>query len=289
MGVSASFDMRLAERFDTLSARLQMAGEYVSRNPVDVATRSLRAVSEDTGLAPATFTRLAQALDYPGFEDLRADVRLTISRQINNFADRAERLQQEHGGESSDFFSAHTAACLANIQNLEHQIDTQQLNRAVDHLYAAKQVVVLGALGATGAAEYLSYLAEFCVPNWRLASRMGSSVGATISELGPQDGMIVVTKPPFSATVLRAAKLAHAQGVYVLVITDTPRCPALRNCSASFLVPTESPHFYSSFAATTVLIEAMIGQIVSRAGPEAQARIATIEESNRRLKIVSDG
>ncbi len=258
------------------------------QNPVEVATRSLRSVAEESGLAPVTFTRMARALEYQEFAELRDDMRAKIEQRINNFADRAGQLQAVHGKDGG-FFPAHVAACVRNIEQMAAQIDQDKLAEAVDRLYTARDVVLLGRLGSTGLVEYLSYMADFCLGNWHLAGKTGASLGSRLSDLGSKDAMIVVTKPPFSARVLKAAELAHAQGAYVVVITDTHACPAVRTSSASFLVPTDSPHFYSSYVASTVLAESMIGMLVSRAGPEAQARIARIEESNRRLNEVSDG
>ncbi|MCT4558639.1 MAG: MurR/RpiR family transcriptional regulator [Pelagimonas sp.] len=287
--MTETYEQRLADRYDALSARLQAAADYVAQNPVDIATRSLRAVSEDTGFAPVTFTRLSKALGYGNFEELRQDLSHNISKRINNFADRASRLQMEHSNGTSSFFTAHVTACLNNVEQMAAQIDQDLLANVVDKLYSARDVILYGNLGSTGLVEYISYMADFSVGNWKLAGRMGSSLGVSLSQMDDQDAMVVVTKPPFSASVLRAARLAHERGVYVVVITDTHSCPALRNCAAHFIVPTDSPHFYSSYAASTVLAESLIGMLVSRAGPEAQARIARIEESNRHLQIVSDG
>lgn len=287
--MSLAFEQRLSDRYDALSSRLRTAGDYVVEHPVEVATRSLRSVSEESGLAPATFSRLARALDYRGFEELRDAMRRKIKRRINNFADRAEKLQAEHGDDSESFFPAHLSSCASNIQQMAQQIDQQKLRETVERLYQAREVLLLGALGSTGVVEYLSYMASFCVGNWRLGSRMGASIGAALGDLGGKDALIVVTKPPFSERVIRAAAVAHQQGAYVVVITDTYACPALRTCSASFIVPTESPHFYSSYVATMALAECMVGMLVSRAGTSAKDRISRIEESNRRLEEVSDG
>jgi len=288
-GVTVQFEQRLAERYDGLSTRLRDAGDFVVEHPVEVASRSLRAVSQESGVAPATFSRLARALDYASFEELRDAMRSNITRRIDNFADRAQRLQATHGGSSESFFPAHVAACLRNVEQLAQQIDQNELNEVVGHLHEAREVLLFGALGSTGVVEYLSYMADFCFDNWRLASRMGASIGSSLSRLDANDAMIVITKPPFSAQVVRAAQEAHRQGAYVVVITDTHACPALRSCSAGFIVPTDSPHFYSSYVASMALVESLIGMLVSRAGPAAQDRIARVEESNRRLNEVSDG
>ncbi|SEL44611.1 transcriptional regulator, RpiR family [Roseovarius azorensis] len=284
-----AFEQRLAENYEALSEKLRRAGEYVAAHPVDTATRSLRAVAQESGLAPATFSRMARALDYASFEELREVMRAKIGRRVNSFAERAERLQAAHATGEMAFFDAHLAACQGNLQTLSQEIDRDLLEQAVDRLHRARHVVLVGALGSTGIVEYFAYMANFVSANWAMAGRMGASVGSGLTDLDARDVVVVVTKPPFSMRAIRAAEAAQAQGAYVVVITDTHACPALRHAGAGFVVPTDSPHFYSSYVATMVLVETMVGMLVSRAGPEARTRIGRIEESNRRLQEVWDG
>lgn len=287
--MSVSFDARLAENYSGLSKKLRMAGEYIAENPLDVATRSLRTVAVDSRLTPATFTRLAKALGYESFEALRESLRSKLQRHVKNFADRAIRLQEEHGQKQTGFFSAHLQACQNNLERLERDIDVDLLSRTVDRLHAARQVLLLGGLGSTGPVEYLSYMANFCTGNWSMASRMGASLGGGLTGLDSRDALVILTKPPFSGRSIQAAELAASQGVFVVVITDTHACPALRHASAGFIVPTESPHFYSSYVATMVLAETLVGMLVSRGGKDARDRIAMVERSNRRLEEVWSG
>ena len=49
-------------------------------------------------------------------------------------------------------------------------------------------------------------------------------------------------------------------------------------------MPSDSPQFFSSYAATLVLVETIIGMLVARAGPEAMDRIAEVEARNHRLE-----
>ncbi|NNK77309.1 MAG: MurR/RpiR family transcriptional regulator, partial [Litoreibacter sp.] len=198
----------------------------------------------------------------------------------------AERLQHDHGADGTAFFSAHLHACQANLQSFADTVDPGQLNAVADRISAARKVLLLGALGSTGVVEYLSYMANFCADNWQMAGRMGASVGAGLTGLDKQDALIIVTKPPFSERAIRAAELAQKRGAYVVLITDSLACPALRHASAHFIVPTDSPHFYSSYVVTMFLVEALIGMIESRSGEISRARIAEVEGANRILAEV---
>ncbi|WP_238366726.1 MurR/RpiR family transcriptional regulator [Mesobacterium pallidum] len=276
----SSFEERLASNYEGLSARLREAGDYIAANPLDAATRSLRAVADHSGLAPATFTRLAKALDYDNFEELREGMRRRLQRQQASFAARADALQ-DAGNET--LIQSNRDACMRNIDRLAEEIDTARLGEIADQLHSARRVVVLGGLGSTGVAEYTAYMGNFLGDGWMAAGRMGASIGAALADLDGADALIVITKPPFAATSIRAAEFAKARGVYVVVISDTHACPALRHASARIVVPTESPNFFSSYVATMFLVETLMAMVAARAGPAATDRIADVEGANRAL------
>ena len=286
--MSAKFEARLQERYGDLSGSLQSAADFITENPIDMATRPLRHVSGESGISPAAFSRLARALDYQDFAELREEMRLKISDRVNRFADRAEQLHHDHSRQDAQFIDAHLAACQSNLQTFVRDIDRGTLDVAIDRISLARKVLLLGALGSTGVVEYLSYLANFCAENWTMASRMGASLGGGLAGLDERDVLIIVTKPPFSARALRAAEMAQSQGVYVVLITDTHSCPALKHAAVRFIVPTNSPHFYSSYVVTVFLVETLIGVLVSRSTPDARSRIAEVENANRVLAEVWD-
>ena len=118
---------------------------------------------------------------------------------------------------------------------------------------------------------------------------VGASMASGLVGMSRHDVLIVITKPPFATNSIRAAQEGHEVGAFVIVVTDTHTCPALAHASANFIVPTESQHYFSSYASTIVLCEIMMGMLASRAGPSAQARITNVENRNRRLGEVWDG
>lgn len=286
--MSLSFETRLADRYGDLSIALKQAADFLAQHPIDIATRPLRTVSKESGVSPAAFSRLSRALDYSDFEELREEMRRNLGRRVNNFSERAERLQQAHSADGSDFLEAHLAACQRNLRIFGETIDRKVLEAATDRLSTARKVLLMGALGSTGVVEYLSYMANFCADNWHMAGRMGASIGGGLTGLGESDALIIVTKPPFSDRAIRAAELAQAQGVFVVLITDTHTCPALKHADARFIVSTESPHFYSSYVVTLFLVEVLIGMIVGQAGDDARKRVAEVERANRILAEVWD-
>ncbi|WP_424944910.1 MurR/RpiR family transcriptional regulator [Aliiroseovarius crassostreae] len=283
-----SFEQRLTAQYGDLTYTLRAVADYILHNPLDMATRPLRSVAQASGSSPAAFTRLSKALGYTGLDELREELREKIDQRMSNFASRAEKLQQDHGAGKPDFMAAHLAACQANLQSLPESIDPATLSQAVDVLARSRMVYLLGALGSTGIVEYMAYMANMCTGNWQLLGRMGASLGSGLTNMSDQDALVIVTKPPFAPQAIKAAEIARRQGAHVVVITDTHACPALRHAQFGFVLPSTSPHFYSSYVTTMFLVEVMIGKLVSRAGENARLRIANVEDSNRLLSEVLD-
>ncbi|MHC0054407.1 MurR/RpiR family transcriptional regulator [Actibacterium sp. D379-3] len=281
---SVSIEDKIAAQYSGLSAKLRDAADFVAAHPVDVATRSLRSISASSGLAPATFSRLARALGFDSYEELRELSRYAVGRRMVSFSEKASRLQAETAtGPQPPFFQRQAAACVANIEAATRLIDPARLEAAVERLDKARNVVLFGALGSTGIVEYMAYIGNYFAANWSIAGRMGASLATAMADLSAEDALIVVTKPPFARRSVLAAEMAAERGAYVVVITDTHVCPALRHASAGFILPSDSPQFFSSYAATLVLMETIIGMLVARAGPDAQARIEEVEARNHRL------
>lgn len=290
MSSAGSIEEKIASEYGDLSAKLQDAADYVAANPVDVATRSLRSISASSGLAPATFSRLARALGFSAYEDMRELSRHAVGRQFVSFSEKARRLQADaNSGQQPPFLERQARACMANIETLTSLIDTDHLDTAIERLHKADNVYLYSAFGSTGLIEYFAYMANYFAANWHIAGRMGASVSTTMTHLTKNDAILIITKPPFARRSIMAAEMAHEQGAYVVVISDTHTCPAVKYASTSFIIPTNSPQFFSSYAATLVLVETMVGMLVARAGPAAKAQIEEVEIRNRRLEEFWDG
>lgn len=287
--VAEPLNIRISASYGDLSSKLQQAADYLLENQVDIATRSLRAVAEDSDIAPASFSRLARALGYEDFGALRGDIRTSLGRRVNSPTARARQLSTLQQDEGSDFSQDFAQSCIDNIHTLASSLQTSQLDEAVEKLHAARNVMVFGTLSSTGVAEHLTYMASLLFDNWSMAGRMGASLGAGLAGLDDQDVLIIITQQPFSPRPVRAAELARSNGVYVVVVTDSHTCPALKYASARFITPAKTPHFFSSYTASLFFVETLMGLLARIGGESSRNRIAEVELSNRRLQEVLDG
>lgn len=275
---------RINDAYAGLSEKLKIAAKFVADNPVDVATRSLRAVAASSNVSPATFSRLARALGYVDYEQMREDGREAVERKVSPFSERAHALLESASDQSaSAIVQRQAAACQANIAEMQNTIDPDRLNTAVNHLHEARTVLLIGAMGSAGIIDYFGYMAHWFKANWKTVGRNGIELSPALSRLGQGDVVFALSKAPYARRTVAALQIARDAGATTIVITDSRTSPALQFSDFGFVAATESPQFFSSYVATTVLLEAMISLLLTRAGPEAEEMIRSAEIQIDRL------
>ncbi|WP_415919570.1 MurR/RpiR family transcriptional regulator [Tateyamaria sp. SN6-1] len=278
MSDAATIEDRINGAYTGLSGKLQVAAKYVADNPVDIATRSLRAVAASSGVSPATFSRLARVLGYADYEQMREEGREAVERKISPFSERAHALLETTSGQGTrTILERQAVACRANIDALQHTIDPDRLSAAVQKLHDARTVLLVGAKGSAGIIDYFGYMAHWFKANWKTVGRNGTELSPALSRLGPEDVVFALAKSPYARRTIAALKVARDAGATTVVITDSRTSPALQFSDFGFVTSTESPQFFSSYAATLVLMEAIISLLLARVGPEAEAMIRAAE------------
>lgn len=286
--MSPTFEQVLAEHYRALSPALRKAGDYLAAHPLDVITRSMRSMAQDAGIAPASFSRLARALGYADYEALREVVLAQLGRRVSRYAARAESLRAEARETTAGLLGRSALAAHGGLDRLISDLDVAAFEAAAARLHAAERVFIIGALGSTGLAEYLGYMANLMGDRWQLAGRMGGSLVADMAQLGPRDAALAITTAPSAFESVQALEVAAKTGAYTMVLTDSHTSPALHHASAHFLVPSEAPAFFTSYVSMVFLLENLVAVMLRLAGPEAVERMADVERINRAKKVVVD-
>src|SRR5882672_10136235 len=90
----------LCSALPSLPTRLREVARFVAANDYDATTRSMRDLAAVAGADPASFTRLAKALGYSGWDELRAA--LTEARRPAQSSPFSGRTRDRRRGPHSD-------------------------------------------------------------------------------------------------------------------------------------------------------------------------------------------
>lgn len=283
----ASISELIAQHYEELSPQLRRAADHVMGHFHDIASRSLRAVASNSDLNPPTYSRLARALGLNSYEDMRELCRHEIKNHSVSFAEKASLMQASNNNDSNadriPFALRQSTSAIGNIDAFARDLDVGRLSEVADRLVASKRVFIAGSMASVGFAQYFGYLANLAFTHWQVIGQNGISMSTTLTGVTPGDALLVIMKDPYANRSVDATQLAHESGAYVVVISDSIFCPASRFAAQTFVVPTDSPQFFSSYVATLVLLESLMGMVIQRSGHESGSRLKEVEMNNHRV------
>jgi len=282
---SPTVQTAIAENYADLSDALRAAADFVVANPFEVATRSVRSLAESSDISLSSFSRLARAIGYDNYEALRDNARSDLASQSDNFSNKARKL---HDNAEQPLLPRQARACIANINSLEIDIDQKVLNKTVSILAKARHVTIVGALGSAGIADYLAYLVSWFDGRWTVAGRNGITLASSLTRLTAKDAVVVISKAPYARRSVLATEVASKRGAKVIALTDSHTFPGLPYTDYAFFQRSETPQFFSSYAATLVLIETIAGMLVAQAGSNAVDEIQKVVEQNSMLDEITN-
>jgi len=271
----------LCSALPSLPMRLQEVGRFVAANDYDATTRSMRELASAAGADPASFTRLAKALGYSGWDELRAA--LTEARrpaQSSPFSGRARgRRHGPHTDVSlvSDKLGAE-AAGLARIS-------PDRVAQAARSLHMARRIWIAGFRSCRSVAELLNYeLRLFRPDDVQLVGGSGPE-DLDFGAFRPDDAVVVIGFMPYSTASVLSARAAHRARASLIAIADAVMAPMAEGADHLLLhEAASSPGFFPSLTGAIAIAQSLAAVTFSLGGATAKKHL---EDTEARLAALS--
>ncbi|MDB5372316.1 MAG: Transcriptional regulator, RpiR family [Belnapia sp.] len=266
---------RLRAALPGLPPQLAAAGRHISARPFDAATRSMRALAAEAGASPATFTRLAQALGFAGWDALRAAA-IEEQRRPAPFSSRAA----SHAGDGSGL-GAIQAAEAANIAALA-ELPEPALGAAAAGLHRAPRIHVAGFRSCRAVASLLHYQLRLFRPETALVG--DAALDLDLGAMRPGEALLLVGFAPYSRAALATLAAAQEAGLATIVLADSPAAPIAAGADHVLCFATETPAFFPSLTAGVALAQALAAAVFAAGG---EAALERLRESESRLATLA--
>ena len=106
--------------------------------------------------------------------------------------------------------------------------------------------------------------------------RDGSEPVDGLLRAGPGDCLIAMTFKPYRREVVEAVAAAREQGVAIIAISDSPAAPHFAGARHTFLVPVDTPQFFTSTVALSAFLETLMAFVIAGAPAKAVKDIAAL-------------
>ena len=241
----------------------------------------MRDLATVAGADPAAFTRLAKAIGYSGWDELRAA--LTEARrptQSSPFSGRAKGRRHGPNPEMSlvsDKLEAE-AAGLARIS-------PGAIAGAAKALHDARRIWIAGFRSCRSVAELLNYQLRLFRPD--TVQLVGGS-GPEDLDLGAfraGDAVVVIGFAPYSTASVLSARAAHASRATLIAIADKVSAPMAEGADHLLLFEAaSSPGFFPSLTGAIAIAQSLAAATFMLGGAAAKRRL---EETEARLADTS--
>jgi DNA-binding MurR/RpiR family transcriptional regulator len=263
----------LCSALPSLPMRLQEVGRFVAANDYDATTRSMRELASVAGADPASFTRLAKAIGYSGWDELRAA--LTEARrpaQASPFSARARKRQGPNADVSlvADRLAAE-AVGLARIS-------ADAVAGAARALHGARRIWIAGFRSCRSVAELLNYeLRLFRPDDVQLVGGSGPE-DLDFGAFRSGDAVVVIGFAPYSTASVESTRAALKAHACLIAIADSVTAPMAEGADHLLLYEAaSSPGFFPSLTGAIAIAQSLAAVAFSLGAASARKRLEATE------------
>lgn len=264
----------------SLSPRIRAAARYLLDNPNEIAVRSMRQIALAADVRPNTLVRLAQALGFEGYEELRDPFREAMRRGNDTIPERARALQhQSRAGSGGELFRELTETSLANVATLFASTSPVDLKRAARMIIKARTAYVLGMGSCYSSMHGFYYIGRMAIPNLVFSPQQSSLPLDDLLRIGRQDVLFAATYRPYRRETVEAARFAKTKGAKLISLTDSRASPIAAEADLLLLAPTATPQFFPSMLAMIAMLESLLAFVVAETDTDAVASIEDVHKT----------
>lgn len=269
----------IARRYPDLPPRLQRAARFIVDNSDQIAVRSMREIARRADVAPATMVRLARALDFADYDDLRDVFIRRVEEAATAHAPRAQALQESE--RSGPMLVEHLAAAqVAAVQSAAANPEAA-IAAFVRRLAAARTVAFLGMRVSHTIAFHFAYVYGLLRDNGRLLDDRGGTLRDHASRLNRGDALIAISLAPYTRATVEAVDVAAKRGATILALTDSAVSPIARSARHVLLFRTTGPSFFSTMMGALALAEILVARLAVSGGRAVIQRLERTDDALR--------
>lgn len=245
---------KIKSRYDSLPKNHRKIAEYFINNFDKIPFLNVQELSEKTGASVASIVRFAQRSGYKGFSELRDAI--TDSLQKGMYNSEIFPLMEKQKIED-DLLTEVANLDIKNINDTLNQIERKTFNIVIKSISAADRVYT----GGLGISYLLSEILAYQLTQVGIDSSVLKHTHTLFHEqvlfMGKNDLLVLFSFPPYSKETVELARFAEERKIDVISITNKPASPITFYTKANLIVESRNMLFTNSFAAISVLINAI--------------------------------
>jgi DNA-binding MurR/RpiR family transcriptional regulator len=262
---------RLRSLLDSLSPKMRLVAEYIIDHHKEAAFLNAASLASKAGVSETTVTRLVYALDFKGFTELRQE----LQEHTKNYMD----LPRYEPKNADEYMLGEVAAMERSIlDEMLVLIPPDLFNSAVESLFRAKRITVVGTHYNAAPAAYAAYFMSAIRPSVSLIRNIGIENFSKVQDSGPDDAVLVISTARYPKDTQKILELFQIKKTPIIAVTDSTVSPIVSFAKHVLIVPMKFISFIDPFAAVLVLLHALVTAVYLKNGSNAKKWVKDFNE-----------
>ena len=271
---------KIQKYYTDLPKNQKKVADFIIENFDHIPFQNVQNVSKSTSASVATIVRFAQRIGFSGFSEMREQIAENLKNHIQSKEIFSLVNKEELAG---DTLTAVANQDIKNINDSLHLIERKNFNLATNMLLKANRVYTIGLGISNLLAQILAYqLSQVGIDS--VSFRHDSAYfQEQLIYATKEDVLVAFSFPPYSKETIETAKLAKKMNIKVVSITNRSASPITLYSSVSLCVQSENMLFTNSFAAISVLINALSTECAVRDKKRAEETLELMNDISDKL------
>ncbi|MGD9975318.1 MAG: MurR/RpiR family transcriptional regulator [Desulfatirhabdiaceae bacterium] len=259
-----------------LTRRQTRLAEYILENQDDAVFMTVAQLAEASGVSDATVVRLAQALGFDGFPEMKQHLRAALVTRLDTVS-RLKRTASQIDNVNQLIASVVQQDSKNLLETAEH-LDIDRIVGIAHVLKDTEDINIIGLRSAHSLAVLLSSTLGFLGKRVRLIVPGTGEIWREVSTISRNSVLIAISFPRYTRLTVEVAESVHRSGITVVSLTDSPFSP-LAPCSDHLLtVQCHIDSFIESYVTILSLINALVTAIAFLGGEKAVRQLKRMEQ-----------
>lgn len=245
---------KIQNRFEELPKNQKKVADYVVENFDKISFLNVQDISKATGASVASVVRFAQSIGFSGFSELREAIADSLQSQLDSMQTFPLFDKKDI---DDDLLTSVANLDIKNINDTLKIIEREVFDNSIDLILNSKRVFTAGLGISYLLAEILAYQLTQVGIDSSVLKHSHTLFHEQILYMDQKDLLVAFSFPPYSKETVEAAKFAHERGIKIISVTNKPTSPITFYSNQTLIVKSENMLFTNSFAAISVLINAV--------------------------------
>lgn len=275
---------KIQKKFHKLPKNHKGIADYIVENFDKIPFLNVQDISDQTGASVASVVRFAQRIGFSGFSELRDSISDSLQNHLTNKKDFFPLAS--YSEKESDILTSVANIDIKNINDTLSMIDRDVFNSTVDAIVNSNRVFTAGLGISYLLAEILAYQLTQIGIDSSVLKHTHTVFEEQLFYMSKEDLLFSFSFPPYSKETIDAAKAAHKKGIKVISITNKPTSPVTFYSYSVLIVKSENMLFTNSFAAISVIINALATACAIKNKTKAKKVLTESEEIMKNQNLV---